>query len=177
VSKETGDMKMSNVNEKIEGIKAQAQSEAQSVVVDNIFHYLSAEEVAALESKAAILAPEVQSAMREAAPGLSIAAQYMLRQAKREAEAQISRKYRDEWIMQLVLFVPTLNSSSEAVKKNAEQAVSRIAEEISTAKMAVAVLQSVKQKLLNKTSHFTEIEANMRIACKIFNVNLEALNK
>lgn len=144
----------------------------------NTLQYLTPEQVAALERKAAMLPVEVIQTMAAKAPeGSSLAEQYVLRQITREANNTLAAQLRPTWIASLMLYIPTLTAKDEHVRKNAESAVASIADEISDAKEVVKVLGTVRARLVGRTSNPQSAIDAITQACKIFNIKPETLLK
>lgn len=141
----------------------------------SIVDLLDSDQQAALVLKAAMLPEEVQANMKALAPNLSPVEQYLLRQARKEANSALASKLRPGWIMLLALYAPTLTSKDELVRKDAEKRISAINDEIPDIKESIKVLKAVKGRLLMKSTNPTDTTNAIEQACKIFSVKPETL--
>jgi len=149
---------------------------AQEIIAVDYAEFLNADQIAALERKMATLPVEVQQVMRTNFPDLPPVVQYILRQMTREANNALASKLRPAWIAQLTMYVPTLVSKDETVRKDAERSVNRIIEEIPDAKELVKVLVAVKLRLFRSTTNPLATADAISQACKIAGIKPETLN-
>lgn len=150
--------------------------ELKAAAVQNLLSFLSNDQVAALERKAASLEPEIQESMRQDFPDMPPAVQYMLRRSAKEANSFLASKLRPIWVGNLSLHVPALVSKDDSSRKEAERACGKIIDTFPDIKETVKVLVAVKLRLYRATTNPLAVSQAIEQVCKIARIKPETLN-
>ena len=134
-------------------------------------HFLSPEQMGALELKWSALPSEVREVVGERHPDVkSPVVLYVLRQVEREANGKLASELRPIWKNSVKHNMRALTSTVENSRNEAFRRMGQIADEIPDVKESRKVLKAAKIEL-----DMTTADPAIVAACKIFNISPASL--